>query len=107
MSLDDHIWNLASKKLANEASEREVDELNALLAENPELHSQLKLMSKWWEGREEGPAGNGLALFSKIQAKIKDIEGAAQAEVIGGEQSVSKHVKTRQANCQREKLKQH
>jgi putative ABC transport system permease protein len=72
MNLDDHVWNLASKKLANEASEKELGELEALLAENPELHSQLKLMSKWWDDGEEKPAGNdSLVLFSKDPGKNK------------------------------------
>ncbi|UOE50478.1 ABC transporter permease [Mucilaginibacter sp. SMC90] len=81
MNLDDHVWNLASKKLAREASDEELRELNALLAKNPELHSQLKLMSKWWDEGEEKPENEGSALFDKIQAKIKDIEGTAPVEI--------------------------
>jgi putative ABC transport system permease protein len=108
MNLDDHVWNLASKKLANEASEKELGELEALLAENPELHSQLKLMSKWWDDGEEKPAGNGLVLFSKIQAKIKDIEGTVPAKTATTELSGIERVKTRKAKYNRtEKLKQH
>lgn len=77
MDLDEHVWNLVSKKLAREASESELRELDALLARNPELHSQLKLMSKWWDKGEENPETNSSALFGRIQDKIKQKEEAA------------------------------
>ncbi|MDB5151029.1 MAG: putative transport system permease protein, partial [Mucilaginibacter sp.] len=98
MNLDDHVWNLASKKLANEASEKELRELNALLDENPELHSQLKLMSKWWDDGEEKPKNDSSVLFGRIQAKIKDIESAIPSEVTVDELSITKQVKAREAN---------
>jgi putative ABC transport system permease protein len=108
MNLDDHIWSLASKKLANEASEKELQELNALLAENPELHSQLRLMSKWWDDGEEKPKSDGSVLFGKIQAKIKDMEGTGQPAVAVETPSPVKPEKTMQANYNStEKLKQH
>src|SRR3954470_10918603 len=108
MSLDDHVWNLASKKLANEASEEELRELNALLADNPELHSQLKLMSKWWDDGEEKPKNDSSALFGRIQARIKDIEGTSPSAYTPGESSAVKQVPPRKTNYNStEKLKQH
>jgi putative ABC transport system permease protein len=108
MNLDDHVWDLASKKLAREASEKELSELNALLAENPELHAQLKLMSKWWDEGEEKPEIESSALFSKIQAKIKDVENAAATELIEIEQTIAKSAHTRQPDYNRtKKLTQH
>jgi putative ABC transport system permease protein len=98
MNLDDHVWGLASKKLAHEASEKELQELNALLAENPELHSQLKLMSKWWDDDEDKPKNNSSALFSKIQAKIKDIEGTSPAQAPKVEEPAIKVDKPFQSN---------
>lgn len=107
MNLDDHVWNLASKKLANEASEKELQELNALLAENPVLHSQLRLMSKWWDYGEEKPKSDSSALFGRIQAKIKDMEGTGSSAVVETPSPV-KPVKTMQTNYNStEKLKQH
>jgi putative ABC transport system permease protein len=100
MDLDDHVWNLASKKLAREASEKELRELNALLSENPELHSQLKLMSRWWDEGEAKPQSESSALFSRIQAKIKEVETAATSE-----QMIPEPVKSRKTDYK--KLKQH
>jgi putative ABC transport system permease protein len=108
MNLDDHVWNLASKKLANEASEKELQELNALLAENPELHSQLKLMSKWWGDGEEKPKSDSSALFGRIQARIKDIEGSTPTETTAAEPAIVKQVINRQPDYNRnKKLKQY
>jgi putative ABC transport system permease protein len=108
MNLDDHVWNLASKKLANEASENELRELNALLAGNPELHSQLKLMSKWWDDGEEKPKNDSSVLFGRIQAKIKDLEGTNLPALTVGESAQVKQVNALKTNYNRtKKLKQH
>lgn len=75
MNKGDHVWNLATKKLANEASEEELRELNALLQENPALNNTVKLMFDWWDNDEKQKVeNNSHFLFKKIQEHIKTAE---------------------------------
>lgn len=41
-------WSLLSKKLANEASQDELQELHSILLSNPELHHQADLLTEMW-----------------------------------------------------------
>jgi putative ABC transport system permease protein len=73
MNTEDHIWNLVTKKLANEASEEELDELNELLKQNPGIHSKVKLISEWWhDDREQKTATNDYLLFQIVLERIED-----------------------------------
>jgi putative ABC transport system permease protein len=75
MNTEDHVWNLATKKLANEASEEELRELNTLLQENPALNNTVKLMFNWWDNDEKQKVeNNSHFLFKKIQEHIKTAE---------------------------------
>lgn len=42
------LWSLIAKKLANEASEEELDELRRLLQKNPEVHFPMQVLSDFW-----------------------------------------------------------
>jgi putative ABC transport system permease protein len=80
MNTEDHVWNLATKKLANEASEEELSELNALLQENPALNNTMKLMFDWWDNDEKQKVeNNSHFLFKKIQEHIKTAEVRSNA----------------------------
>jgi len=80
MNTEDHVWNLATKKLANEASEEELRELNALLQENPDLNNTIKLMFDWWDNDEKQKVeNNSHFLFKKIQEHIKAAEARNNA----------------------------
>ncbi|MGF7040130.1 ABC transporter permease [Mucilaginibacter lappiensis] len=80
MNTEDHVWNLATKKLANEASEEELSELNALLQENPALNNTVKLMFDWWDNDEKQKVeNNSHFLFKKIQEHIKTAEVRSNA----------------------------
>ena len=52
MNAEDHVWELATKKLAGEASEEELRELDFLLIENPELKTSLMLIFNWWQDEQ-------------------------------------------------------
>lgn len=43
-----HIWNLIARKLSGEASRQELEELEALQVQYPELENYIKIFSKWW-----------------------------------------------------------
>src|SRR5215468_10780655 len=45
----EHIWNLIAKKLAGEASPAELQELESLLRNNPELHYPVQTIADLWE----------------------------------------------------------
>jgi len=45
----EHTWNLIAKKLAGEASPAELQELEALLRSNPELHYPVQTIADLWE----------------------------------------------------------
>jgi len=71
---DDYIWELVSKKAANEATAKELLELDILLRENPFIHHNVKILFEWWGKEEPNPAENtpAQALFDKIMAAIKN-----------------------------------
>ena len=70
---EDHIWNLVTKKLANEASEEVLDELNELLKQSPDIHGKVKVISEWWhDNRGQKPATNDYLLFQIILGRIED-----------------------------------
>lgn len=45
----EHTWNLVAKKLAGEASTAELQELEALLRDNPDLHYPIQTIADLWE----------------------------------------------------------
>ncbi|HEY8780074.1 MAG TPA: hypothetical protein VIM16_00520 [Mucilaginibacter sp.] len=72
MNLEYRIWKLATKKLAGEASEDELRELNELLEQNPDIYNTIKLVSEWWRtDTEQKDENNSHFLFKKVLARIK------------------------------------
>lgn len=45
---EDRIWILVARKLAEEATVEEVQELTELLRQNPELSYSIEVFSDWW-----------------------------------------------------------
>ena len=73
MNTEDHIWNLVTKKLANEASEGELIELTELLNQNPAIRNTVLLLSEWWRTDREQKAGpNDDLLFQIVLGRIED-----------------------------------
>jgi hypothetical protein len=71
MNTEDHIWALVAKKLANEATEEEIKELDKLLMQYGDIDKRVKVIADWW--RETDPdetAQRGSLLFGKIKEKI-------------------------------------
>ncbi len=70
--IDDRIWLLVSNKLANDATQEELTELNCLLKENPEANENVKLMLDWWDAEnKESVSPNSFFVFQDILKKIK------------------------------------
>ena len=71
MSTEDHIWALVAKRLAGEANEEELQELDKLLKQHADIDKRVKIMADWWhEGNEDETAHRGALLFEKIKEKI-------------------------------------
>jgi hypothetical protein len=71
MSIEDHIWTLVAKRLANEATQEELHELDQLLKQYADANKQVKIIADWWyEDNPQEVAHRGLVLFEKIKAKI-------------------------------------
>ena len=88
-------WSLLSKKLANEATEIELDELQSILVSNPNLHHQADLIAEMWEqGSQAGNFANEAAYVRHVM-KHKDeffIDESNEVEetIIVGEASEGK-----------------
>lgn len=70
MDLKDHIWNLAAKRLAGEASADELKELSDLLRDDPAMANKLSRLEDWWLSSSEAEGDNSILLFNKIRNKI-------------------------------------
>jgi len=75
MNMEDHILNLVTKKLSDEASEQELQELDNLLQQYPDISLKIKQLFNWWyDDEEQNNIDRSELLFSKIQEKIKQAE---------------------------------
>ena len=75
MNIKDHILNLVTKKLSDEASEQELQELDNLLEQYPDISLNIKQLFSWWyDDEEQNNIDRSELLFSKIQEKIKQAE---------------------------------
>ena len=73
MNTEDHIWNLVTKKLANEASEEELNELTELQNQNPRIHKTIMLISEWWHTYQEQKTNpNDYLLFQIVLERIEE-----------------------------------
>jgi len=66
----DYIWTLVSKKLANEASEKELLELKELLVQYSNLNNAVSQLYKWWYLDKDLDFTESHLLFDKIKKKI-------------------------------------
>ena len=65
-------WILLSKKLSNEASSEELQELQSILLSNPDLHHKAEMLTEMWEqGSINNSAGSEDAYIRHIM-KHKD-----------------------------------
>jgi len=70
MNSKDHIWALVAKRLANEATVEELQELGELLKKHSDTDWQVKVIADWWqEDIQEEIAHRGALIFEKIKEK--------------------------------------
>lgn len=75
MSTKDRIWALAAKRVNDEASIEELQELDKLLKEYPGTDWQIKVIADWWrEDIEEEITRRGALIFEKIKERIRTME---------------------------------
>ena len=65
-------WSLLSKKIANEASEVELQELRSILLNNPDLHHQADLITEMWEQGSQSSRFANEAAYMRHVMKHKD-----------------------------------
>lgn len=95
MNIEDHVWSLAAKKMANEASEDELQELDMLLMKNPHLKTAVMLMYDWWEDEPQDNETNNYLLFERIMKKIKPVEEGAKLNSITPEPPRPEYIETK------------
>jgi putative ABC transport system permease protein len=72
MKDQNRIWRLMSKKLSGEASEEELQQLEEMIRENPDLVFQLQIITDFWEKKQqEQQASESDELFKRIKAGIQ------------------------------------
>jgi len=75
MRTEDRIWPLVAKRLADETTIEELQELDELLKKYPGTDWQIKIIADWWhENIQEEIASKGALIFEKIKEKIKATE---------------------------------
>ncbi len=79
MNLDDHTWMLVTKKVANEASAKELAELDALLKQNQVICNSLKMLDDWWCAGDEHVDDNTTRQFKKIMTRIKNVDDGKES----------------------------
>ena len=73
--MEDLIWELVVKKLAKEASAKELSNLDNLLAQYPDIDFEVGILLEWWKAdREQAKDENSKLLFMKVLKAIKQIE---------------------------------
>lgn len=65
-------WSLLSKKLANEASQDELQELHSILLSNPELHHQADLLTEMWAQTPKASGHSNEAAYMRHVMKYKN-----------------------------------
>jgi len=73
MNIEDHIFALVAKKLANEASDDELYELSRLLPQYPNVRNNIKLITEWWDRDDEKRVEtNSILRFQNILEQLKN-----------------------------------
>jgi putative ABC transport system permease protein len=70
MKSEDKIWELLLNKLAGEATEKQLRQLDSLLWHAPEMEARVKLFTDWWNKDKQADEPTNLRLFEKIKARI-------------------------------------
>ena len=71
MKIKDHVITLATKKMAGEATSKELQDLNDLFEKDGALYEALQFLFSERNDNEQQPDDHSQLLFEKIKAKIK------------------------------------
>lgn len=73
MKEENRLWQLLSRKLANECSEQELQELNELIQQHPHLQHSIDFIADWWQKCQEETTKDTEAekVFQKIMQRNK------------------------------------
>jgi ABC-type antimicrobial peptide transport system permease subunit len=76
LNVPEHIWQLISRKLAGEASEKDLRELDFYISENPEMKVFLEqAMVLWKTETQSTPAPDAKLAFSRHMERMKELTG--------------------------------
>jgi transmembrane sensor len=71
MMLEERTWFLIGRKMANEASDQELKELQDVLKLNPELHFTLQALTEFWQHRQAEDLSEIDAAYSTHLSRMK------------------------------------
>jgi ferric-dicitrate binding protein FerR (iron transport regulator) len=71
-SSQNQFWNLLSKKLSKEANAEELQELQSILLNNPDLHHQADMLTEMWQQRIINKSVGSEAAYMRHIMKHKD-----------------------------------
>lgn len=71
MQMEDRIWELIARKLAGEASQEELRELEGLLRDHPELHIPVQAVADMWPRKAGGPDAETAAAWDRHQERMR------------------------------------
>src|ERR1041385_6819585 len=66
------LWSLISKKLSKEATTQELDELQTILLNNPDLHHQVDMLTEMWQQHAKAGKAESEAAYVRHIMKHKD-----------------------------------
>ena len=70
---EEHIWNLIAKKLSGEASQAELQELEKLLRDNPDLHYPVQTIIDLWLADSHFNQQEAHEAFNRHLQRLKDL----------------------------------
>jgi hypothetical protein len=70
MEEENRLWALIGKKLAGEANEEELKQLEGFLKTNPDWHYYIEILSAWWKLVEHSGTRSEIAL-NKLLDRIE------------------------------------
>lgn len=74
MDKQDRIWQLYARKMANEASEEELQELADLIRDDPSMNMQLQLLSEFWNNSSPIQPTENDEAFYRIMTQAEEPE---------------------------------
>ena len=80
MNNQDRIWLLISRKLTNEASEKDLQELNEFISQNPGIQPFMELATAMWKPGAKNDMSAAEQAFSKHMKRMQDM---AQQKAVG------------------------